>query len=631
MVAFVATVAVPRAAEAFCGFYVAGADTRLYNNATMVTMMRDGTTTVLAMRNNYQGPPEDFALVVPVPVVLQKGNVKTLPPEVFDRIDKMAAPRLVEYWEQDPCSPMVEEDEGAMGIGRGATGSAYGSAGVKPEAVRIEAQFTVAEYQIVILSADDATALESWLTGNGYKIPAGAAKYLRPYVAGGSKFFVAKVDPEKVTFKDGMATLSPLRFHYESKDFSLPIRLGLINAKGSQDLIVHILARNTRYEAANYGNVTIPTNLFVNEDVRDRFGEFYAALFDATLEKHPNAVVTEYAWGANSCDPCPEPTLTATELTTLGTDVLGTKATTIPVVRLRPVEVRGALDKNIIRRVLRRTMSKIRACYQNRLGAKPGLAGQAMAQFTIGPDGKVMGKPTVVFPDRATASCIGGVLAKTTFPKPSGSTVLVKQTLDLVAQPVGGGASGWVLTRLHTRYDASHLGDDLVFRTAPPIVGGRGGAGEGLSKEATSSSYNNFQGRYIIRHPWTGAVPCGNPRHGIWGGRPGGDGEAEPRTARNTAFARRGQLALAAAVAEPVASLGLTPTGGSLEAKPRPKTPATAPASAKKKSKHGCGCNSSSDTGGSGLLLALALVAVTRRLRAGGSVAVSSHRCRATS
>ncbi len=618
MVAFVATVAVPRAAEAFCGFYVAGADTKLYNNATMVTMMRDGTTTVLSMRNNYQGPPEEFALVVPVPVVLHKDNVKTLPPEVFDRIDKMAAPRLVEYWEQDPCAPQVEE-EGYMGTGRGGGGTGVGyGVGSSRQAVRIEAQFTVAEYEIVILSADDATALESWLTGHGYKIPAGAANYLRPYVEGGSKFFVAKVNPDKVTFKDGMATLSPLRFHYESKDFSLPIRLGLINAKGSQDLIVHILARNTRYEAANYDNVTIPTNLFVNDGVRDRFGEFYAALFDATLEKHPNAVVTEYAWGANSCDPCPEPTLTATELTTLGMDVLGDKGSSIPTVRLRQIEVRGDLDKNIIRRYVRRVMPKIRYCYQNRLANNPGLSGNATAQFMIGADGKVMGKPKVDFPDRATASCIEGILAAMIFPKPRSGTVIVKQPLDLVQQPVGGGAAGWVLTRLHTRYDASHLGDDLVFRTAPPIVGGRGGAGDGLSKEATPSSFNNFQGRYIIRHPWTGAVPCGDPHHGMWGGRPGGDGESEPRTARDTAFARRGQLALAAAVAEPVASLGLTPTGGSLEAKPAPETPPPAPAPAKKKSKHGCGCSSSSDSGGSGLLLALALVAVTRRRRAGG-------------
>ena len=65
-----AALALPQAAHAFCGFYVSGADASLYNNATMVVLMREGTTTVLSMQNNYQGPPQDFAMVVPVPVVL---------------------------------------------------------------------------------------------------------------------------------------------------------------------------------------------------------------------------------------------------------------------------------------------------------------------------------------------------------------------------------------------------------------------------------------------------------------------------------------------------------------------------------------------------------------------------------
>src|SRR5688572_4261190 len=97
--------AVPDRAAAFCGFYVSGADAKLYNNATQVVLMRDGTRTVLSMQNNYQGPPQDFAMVVPVPVVLQEADVKTLERGVFDRVDQLAAPRLVEYWEQDPCPP----------------------------------------------------------------------------------------------------------------------------------------------------------------------------------------------------------------------------------------------------------------------------------------------------------------------------------------------------------------------------------------------------------------------------------------------------------------------------------------------------------------------------------------------
>jgi MYXO-CTERM domain-containing protein len=316
----------PSPADAFCGFYVAGADAELYNNATMVVLMRDGTRTVLSMQNNYQGPAQDFAMVVPVPVVLQEQDVKVLPSEVFDRVDKLAAPRLVEYWEQDPCFIPPEWDEEVQ-YSSGADKMSGG--GIEREkkdlGVTVEAQFEVGEYQVAVLSAKESTGLDTWLRQERYNIPPGAEPLLRPYVEAGSKFFVAKVDIKKVKFDEqGQAMLSPLRFHYDTPEFSLPVRLGLINAQGPQDLLVHILARGVRYETANYENVAIPTNLDVKNEVRERFGQFYASLFDHTLASKPKAVVTEYAWAAGSCDPCPEPALTLAELVTLGADVLPT-------------------------------------------------------------------------------------------------------------------------------------------------------------------------------------------------------------------------------------------------------------------------------------------------------------------
>lgn len=198
----------PTTSRAFCGFYVSGADASLYNNATMVVMMREGTRTVLSMQNNYQGPPEDFAMIVPVPVVLQEDNVKTLPPEIFSRVDKLAAPRLVEYWEQDPCRQMVVYEMAA-----GMPQAARRKATMNDEAesdlgVTIEAQFKVAEYDIVILSAKDSGGLDKWLRKNEYNIPKGANEVLRPYVEQNTKFFVAKVDSKKVKFRDGKAVLS---------------------------------------------------------------------------------------------------------------------------------------------------------------------------------------------------------------------------------------------------------------------------------------------------------------------------------------------------------------------------------------------------------------------------------------
>ena len=265
-------------AHAFCGFYVSGSGEKMFNDATQVVLMRQGTRTVLSMQNDYKGPLEDFAMVVPVPVVLHEGDVKTLPKEVFDHTDALGSPRLVEYWEQDPCPEPVDANGDDMGAGPRPTATMAPKAArgemQKDEKVTIEAQFSVGEYNILILSSKDSTGLDSWLRDNHYKIPDGAEPLLRPYVEAGSKFFVARVDPAKVKMVGGHAALSPLRFHYDSEDFSLPVRLGMANSSGKQDLIVNVISADKRFEVANYKNVFIPTNFDVKLSVKQHFGEF---------------------------------------------------------------------------------------------------------------------------------------------------------------------------------------------------------------------------------------------------------------------------------------------------------------------------------------------------------------------
>ena len=326
---FVVVALLSTAAHAFCGFYVSSAGAEMFNDASMVVLMRDGTRTVLSMQNNYRGPPSDFALVIPVPVILKKENVKTLARDVFTRIDTIASPRLVEDFEQGACPPMAVPapvQYSARGGGRNLP---------KDLGVKVEAKFEVGEYEIVVLSAKDALGLDIWLKENKYKIPANAEPLLQPYVQNGWKFFVARVNVKKVTFVDGQAVLSPLRFFYDAEKFELPVRLGLVNSSGTQDLIVHIIGK-TRFEVANRKNVLVPTNVQLTTEAEPVFGGFYAALLARTFDKNAGAAVTEFAWeGALpppkvevgggiygvTCDPCPPPSPVDDALTrTLGAD-----------------------------------------------------------------------------------------------------------------------------------------------------------------------------------------------------------------------------------------------------------------------------------------------------------------------
>lgn len=439
-----ATVLAAGNASAFCGFYVGGAGAELFNDASQVVLMRDGTKTILSMQNRYEGPVDDFALVIPVPEVLMEANVKTLDESVFAKLDQLTAPRLVEYFEEDPCHVDVNNTAGnnAPSVDTGVNNT---------NNVVVEAQFEVGEYQIVVLSATESTSLGTYLTDNGYNIPAGAAPYYQPYIDAGMYFFVARVDPDKVTFDGDRAVLSPLRFDYDSDTFLLPIRLGMINSAGQQDIIIHTLGRNQRYDLANYGNVTIPTNLELAPQAKSSFPTFYKTLFARTVQANPGAVVTEYAWQASNCDPCPGPVVDASDLLTLGADVLGNDA---------------EYDQS------------------------------------------------------------------------------------------------WVITRLHARYEKDDIGEDLIFRAADPIAGGREHFvnGDRLEEGALPSEINNFQGRYIIRHPWSGPITCEDPGQGYWG-PPQATGSAQGPTSTGDTLAGDDSYDLAPNLVDDVPELGIEGTG----------------------------------------------------------------------
>jgi hypothetical protein len=312
--------AAPHNARAFCGFYVGKADEPLVNHASQVVIAHHDDKTVISLMNDYQGEPSQFALVVPVPVVLQKGQVHVGSRELFQKIDAYSSPRLVEYPDPDPC-PMYEPRAmvgAAAGMALSESAVSARSEAAKALGVTIEAEYTVGEYDIVILSAKQSEGLEIWLQENGYKIPFGARRALEPYIKSDMKFFVAKVNLEehKAT---GLTYLRPLQFAFESPKFTLPIRLGMINAQGPQDLVVYMLTQNGRVETTNYRTVKLPTGVDIPEYVRNEFGDFYKAVFDEQVKRNDmRAVFTEYVWNMGGCDPCAGPPLTRDELRSLG-------------------------------------------------------------------------------------------------------------------------------------------------------------------------------------------------------------------------------------------------------------------------------------------------------------------------
>jgi hypothetical protein len=391
-------------ALAFCGFYVAKADSKLYNQASQVAIARSGERTVLTMANDYQGEVKDFAMVVPVPVVLKQDQIKVAEPKIMERLDAFSAPRLVEYFDQDPCAfrgrvggleaRTANLDTQQFSTNTKLMGQALG--------VTVEARYNVGEYNILILSAKESGGLETWLVQNGYRVPAGARTLLQPYIRQNMKFFVAKVNLQEFQ-RGGSQSLRPLQISYDSPKFMLPIRLGMVNAKSAQDLLVYILSPNGQAEVTNYRTVKVPSGPEIPTFIKNEFADFYRAMFQTSYEREDRKVAfLEYAWDMSSCDPCSSEPLNPTELRQAGVFWLDGNQESVP-------------------------------------GGSPRPTGLSPSQF---------GLPGTMALQR------GGVF----------------------------------ITRLHVRYSRDRFPEDLMFQT--------------------TGNREQFQGRYVLRHPYEGNLGC---------------------------------------------------------------------------------------------------------------------------
>ena len=203
-----------RPGRAFCGFYVAKADAKLFNKASQVVLVRDGDRTVLTMANDYRGDPREFAIVVPVPTVLEREQIHVAEPALVEHLDAYTAPRLVEYFDADPCAAddATRLMESMAAPASAAVGAVRQDTRAKSLGVTIEAQYTVGEYDILILSARESDGLETWLTRQRLSRPGRRHRVLGSYLKQGMRFFVAKVNLDRAGASSASATCGRCRW-----------------------------------------------------------------------------------------------------------------------------------------------------------------------------------------------------------------------------------------------------------------------------------------------------------------------------------------------------------------------------------------------------------------------------------
>ena len=303
-------------AAAFCGTYVGSPGVELTNQTSQVIIARQGDKTTLTLANDYQGDATDFAMLIPVPVVLGEDDIRTVGPELFQRFNDYSAPRIVTY----ECSDFYYDDD-MLNSGGGDDGGGWAEEGdSEPPPVVVEGEYAIGIYDIVILSATESGALIDWLTDNGYGANEQAEEMLTEYIEDGQLFFAAKVNLEDAS-EEG-TTLEPIQFTYESEAFGLPVRLGTLNSPGEQDVVMFILTDDSDGQVmiSNYSEITIEDECMVDVEAEGGASNYYGSQFSGAWadEGTGEGWITEYAWATSSCDPCPTDPPTNEELEQAG-------------------------------------------------------------------------------------------------------------------------------------------------------------------------------------------------------------------------------------------------------------------------------------------------------------------------
>jgi TonB family protein len=106
---------------------------------------------------------------------------------------------------------------------------------------------------------------------------------------------------------------------------------------------------------------------------------------------------------------------------------LKTRKAGAPEVVPGTAEVRGSLDKELIRRIIRRHINEVKFCYESQLTRYPDLQGRVMVQFTIGANGQVMASvvQSSTMGNPPVEGCIANAVKRWEFPRPQGGIVVV--------------------------------------------------------------------------------------------------------------------------------------------------------------------------------------------------------------
>jgi hypothetical protein len=191
----------------------------------------------------YQGSPSSFAWVLPIHGTVAVALSSDI---LFQAIDQATTTTIVA-----PTLPACPSCGCAFGptanTGAGASFGGSSSGG----SVTVLEQQVVGPYDTVQLASTDPMALTTWLTANGYSIPANVAPIVDQYVQEGFDFLAMRLAPGQ-----GVQAMRPVSVTSTGAGLSLPLRMVAAGTGATVGITLWVVASG-RYEPMNFQTFTI--------------------------------------------------------------------------------------------------------------------------------------------------------------------------------------------------------------------------------------------------------------------------------------------------------------------------------------------------------------------------------------
>jgi len=237
----------------------------------VISLSPDRTTLWDQIR--YDGAPEDFVWILPVPS--PKTVIELAPSEFFDELDGNTAPLV---------SPKPSSSGPSIGCGGGDVAAELGPDGD----VIVYDTGVVGPYETLTIGSENPEALYTWLLEHDYQVTDETAATMDGYIEKGNLFVILRLAPD-----EGTEAMQPVRISYPGYMATFPLEMVKVGASGVLSLSLWVVAEQ-RYEAYNYANTTIDEKRLVY-DWLDSSSNYDAVFRRALEDAGGRAWVTEYA------------------------------------------------------------------------------------------------------------------------------------------------------------------------------------------------------------------------------------------------------------------------------------------------------------------------------------------------